>query len=403
MISGFRVARGGAQELLGVEADLTVMGKVLGGGLPAAAYGGSRELMERVAPAGDVYQAGTLSGNPLAVAAGLATLRELDAHAYDRIDSITERLAGGLRDAAGDRAVQVSCVPGLLTVFFSADPVRDFAGAQACDRERTGASAVPCSIAGSIRPPPSSRRGSPRWHTMTRRSTRRSSPRARPSRGPRLNGARISHFAMTSTATSLTALAALLRDGESVISPYVRDSDEEAAIGALAASGPRAADAREEYTLLVEAIREGYLLHYETPRLIDGADGDLRLLAGDYLYALGLERLATRGDLDAVRELADLISLVAQVHAENGDGSASKNGLLLAPLGAPSHQSRPSGWRRQSRWRGNKSEAQAGQGGTASQSARRRRSAASERGRNSPSERDGRCSGPRSRLDRLRR
>jgi hypothetical protein len=128
---------------------------------------------------------------------------------------------------------------------------------------------------------------------------------------------------MTSTAISLTALAALLRDGESVISPYVRDSDEEAALGALAASGPRAADAREEYTLLVEAIREGYLLHYETPRLVVGADGDLRLLAGDYLYALGLERLATRGDLDAVRELADLISLVAQVHAENGDGSAS--------------------------------------------------------------------------------
>ena len=133
VISGFRVARGGAQELLGIEADLTVMGKVLGGGLPAAAYGGSRELMELIAPAGDVYQAGTLSGNPLAVAAGLATLRELDAQAYDRIDSITERLAGGLRDAAGDRAVQVSSVPGLLTVFFSADPVRDFAGAQACD------------------------------------------------------------------------------------------------------------------------------------------------------------------------------------------------------------------------------------------------------------------------------
>ena len=75
VITGFRVARGGAQELLGVSADLTVMGKVLGGGLPAAAYGGPRELMERVAPAGDVYQAGTLSGNPLAVAAGLATLR----------------------------------------------------------------------------------------------------------------------------------------------------------------------------------------------------------------------------------------------------------------------------------------------------------------------------------------
>ena len=85
VITGFRVARGGAQELYGVDADLTVMGKVLGGGLPAAAYGGRRELMERVAPAGDVYQAGTLSGNPLAVAAGLATLRKLDAAAYGRL------------------------------------------------------------------------------------------------------------------------------------------------------------------------------------------------------------------------------------------------------------------------------------------------------------------------------
>ena len=78
MITGFRVARGGVQEISGVDADLTVMGKVLGGGLPLAAYGGRSELMERVAPAGDVYQAGTLSGNPLAVAAGLATLAELD-------------------------------------------------------------------------------------------------------------------------------------------------------------------------------------------------------------------------------------------------------------------------------------------------------------------------------------
>jgi hypothetical protein len=134
---------------------------------------------------------------------------------------------------------------------------------------------------------------------------------------------------MTSTAISLSALATLLRDGESVISPYVRDSHEEAALGALAASGPRAAEAREDYTLLVEAIREGYLLHYETPRLIDGADGDLRLLAGDYLYALGLERLATRGDLVAVRELADLISLVAQVHAENGGGTGGKRVAAL--------------------------------------------------------------------------
>ena len=126
---------------------------------------------------------------------------------------------------------------------------------------------------------------------------------------------------MATTSTSLASLSALLRDGENVISPYVRDADEEPALGALAASGPRAEGAADEYTVLVEAIREGYLLHYEQPRLIQGADGDLRLLAGDYLYALGLEKLAARGDLAAVRELADLISLSAQVHAENGDGS----------------------------------------------------------------------------------
>lgn len=134
---------------------------------------------------------------------------------------------------------------------------------------------------------------------------------------------------MSSTPTRVGALAALLRDTENVISPFVRDSGEPCALGALAAAGPRAAAAPEEYTLLVEAIREGYLLHYEEPRLIDGADADLRLLAGDYLYALGLERLAARGDLDAVRELADLISLSAQIHAEDGDGSARHDASAL--------------------------------------------------------------------------
>jgi hypothetical protein len=129
---------------------------------------------------------------------------------------------------------------------------------------------------------------------------------------------------MASTGTSLGSLATLLRDGEGVISPHVRESDEEPALGALAAAGPRAADAPEEYLLLVEAIREGYLLHYGTPRLIEGADSDLRLLAGDYLYAIGLERLAARGDLDAVSELADLISLAAQIHAQNEPGSAGE-------------------------------------------------------------------------------
>jgi glutamate-1-semialdehyde 2,1-aminomutase len=145
VISGFRVARGGAQELLGVAADLTIMGKVLGGGLPAAAYGGPRELMERVAPAGDVYQAGTLSGNPLAVAAGLATLIELDPGAYRRLAEITETVGHGLQEAAGDRPVKVvfggpvdpwppaTVFPGLLTVFFASEAPRSFAEVAASD------------------------------------------------------------------------------------------------------------------------------------------------------------------------------------------------------------------------------------------------------------------------------
>jgi glutamate-1-semialdehyde 2,1-aminomutase len=135
VITGFRVARGGAQELTSVEPDLVVLGKVIGGGLPAAAYGGPQHLMERIAPAGDVYQAGTLSGNPLAVAAGLQALQMLDEQAYARLAHTTETLAAGLREAAGDRPVQVPTVPGLLTVFFSDAPVRDYAAAQAADHE----------------------------------------------------------------------------------------------------------------------------------------------------------------------------------------------------------------------------------------------------------------------------
>ncbi|MDQ3728310.1 MAG: glutamate-1-semialdehyde 2,1-aminomutase [Actinomycetota bacterium] len=138
VISGFRVARGGAQQLLGVKADVTVMGKVIGGGLPAAAYGASRALMQRIAPAGDVYQAGTLSGNPLAVAAGLATLEHLDAAAYDRLRALTDRLASGLREAAGDRPVSVASVPGLVTPFFAEEAPRNFDDASACDLEAYG-------------------------------------------------------------------------------------------------------------------------------------------------------------------------------------------------------------------------------------------------------------------------
>jgi glutamate-1-semialdehyde 2,1-aminomutase len=141
VISGFRVARGGAQDRFRVLPDLTIMGKIVGGGMPAAAYGGRRDLMERIAPAGDVYQAGTLSGNPLAVAAALATLGQLNDGAYEQLAATTKALAQGLSDtaAAAGRNVQVQSLPGLLTVFFSERRVDDYAAAAACDTDAYGA------------------------------------------------------------------------------------------------------------------------------------------------------------------------------------------------------------------------------------------------------------------------
>jgi glutamate-1-semialdehyde 2,1-aminomutase len=141
VITGFRVARGGAQEYFEVTPDLTILGKVVGGGLPAAAYGGPRALMERVAPAGDVYQAGTLSGNPLAVAAARATLAQLDDRAYARLEEVTHALARGLARAAEEAgvAVRVQSVPGLVTPFFTAAPVQCYSQAAACDLEAYGA------------------------------------------------------------------------------------------------------------------------------------------------------------------------------------------------------------------------------------------------------------------------
>jgi glutamate-1-semialdehyde 2,1-aminomutase len=157
VISGFRVARGGAQELTGVHGDLTIMGKVIGGGLPAAAVGGRAELMEMLAPAGEVYQAGTLSGNPLAVAAGLATLELLDGPAYARLAAITEQLAAGLGEATGGangRPVRIVSLPGLLTLFFSERPVHDLEGANACDLDAYGAWCRAL-LARGVNPPPS--------------------------------------------------------------------------------------------------------------------------------------------------------------------------------------------------------------------------------------------------------
>jgi hypothetical protein len=119
-----------------------------------------------------------------------------------------------------------------------------------------------------------------------------------------------------SPAEVLRTLATVLRNEETPISAYVVEPAAEPELGMLAASGPRAAAAPGEYALVVEAVREGYLLHYGEPRLLAGHDADLALLAGDYLYALGLDRLAALGDAAAVAVLADLIGACARLHAE---------------------------------------------------------------------------------------
>ena len=134
VISGFRVARGGAQERYGVAPDLTILGKIVGGGLPLAAFGGRAEIMDRLAPSGDVYQAGTLSGNPLATAAGLAVLRRLDGAVYDELERRGARLEAGL--AAHGRVQRVGA---MATLFMTDAAVHDFDDAQRCDTERYGA------------------------------------------------------------------------------------------------------------------------------------------------------------------------------------------------------------------------------------------------------------------------
>jgi len=122
---------------------------------------------------------------------------------------------------------------------------------------------------------------------------------------------------------ALRRLAALLREGDTPISAHVVETEEEPEFGRIAAAGPRAEHAPGEYALVVEAVREGYLLHYDKPRLLSGQDEDLALLAGDYLYALGIERLAALGDTEAVAVLAELIALCAQLHAEGRAGEVA--------------------------------------------------------------------------------
>ncbi len=136
VMTGFRVARGGAQRLYKVKPDLTTLGKVVGGGLPAAAYGGRKDLMSRVAPEGDVYQAGTLSGNPLAVAAALATLELLEADGvYERLSATTEALAKGLSALGEELGIPIStrAIGGMFGFFFHPGPVNSFVDAQQSD------------------------------------------------------------------------------------------------------------------------------------------------------------------------------------------------------------------------------------------------------------------------------
>jgi glutamate-1-semialdehyde 2,1-aminomutase len=140
VITGFRLARGGAQERFRVRADLTILGKVVGGGLPLAAFGGRADVMSELAPAGPVYQAGTLAGNPLATAAALAVLPRLrDPDVYERLETTAAGLADGLSSAAGDEAVSVQRAGSLLTVFFQPGPVRSYSEAAGSDTERYGA------------------------------------------------------------------------------------------------------------------------------------------------------------------------------------------------------------------------------------------------------------------------
>jgi len=139
VMTGFRIARGGAQQRYGIQPDLTAMGKVIGGGLPVGAYGGRGEIMNRIAPAGPVYQAGTLSGNPLAVAAGLATLRRLEKeNPYGELESLGGRLERGLIQAAARSGVpaRLNRVGSMFTFFFTTQDVIDFQSAKTSDTQR---------------------------------------------------------------------------------------------------------------------------------------------------------------------------------------------------------------------------------------------------------------------------
>ena len=297
VITGFRVARGGAQERYGVTPDLTILGKIVGGGLPLAAFGGRADVMDQLAPAGEVYQAGTLSGNPLATAAGLSVLRRLrDPAVYERLEETRRAARGGAcavrpraagrRDADAVRAATSRCA--------------DFEDAQLRHGALRASSSATCSSAGS---------------TWRRRSSRRCSSRPRTAR-PRSRGR-------------------WRRLPTSSVDVWEVIADEAAAESPLWAECAAAGDPRARAGLLAarrRAVRRSgsrrstrrYLLHYGRPRLFAPRDRHTALLLGDYLYAHGLVRVAEHGEVEAVAELAALISRLraAPRRRSAGDGEA---------------------------------------------------------------------------------
>ena len=296
VITGFRVARGGAQERYGVSPDLTILGKIVGGGLPAAAFGGRADVMEKLAPAGDVYQAGTLSGNPLATAAGISVLRRLREPAvYEELELKGARLEAGLAPFG-----RVQRVGAMATLFLADEAIRNFEDAKTSDVERYGA----------LVPAPARARDL-RGAVAVRVPVRLARPLRRGHR-PHGRGSWRLLRQLTSSRSSPPRRRPRARSGASSCAPQ---PEREGVFGPLAP---------DRFALGLETIYEGYLVHYGRPRLFSPAEGDVALLLGDYLYAHGLVRIAATGELDAVATLAELISTCAHLRAEQaeGDGDA---------------------------------------------------------------------------------
>ncbi len=297
VITGFRVARGGAQARFGVRPDLTILGKIAGGGLPLAAFGGREDVMAQLAPSGAVYQAGTLSGNPLATAAALVVLRRLrDPAVYEELETKSALLESGLGEAARGEDVCVQRVGSMLDHVLPCGPRADVRRRPERGHRALRRLLPPHAASGRV-PRAVAVRGGVR---LDRARRRRDRPDGRGGTG------------VLPVVTS------------SVWDTIAREAAEESPLWAAALRRPRRPRARpdllasrsESFALVTESIYEGYLLHYGRPRLFAPADADTAVLLGDYLYAHGLVRLAELDDVTAVADFAELISLCTQARAE---------------------------------------------------------------------------------------